>query len=173
MQKNRVFADTNVILEAFRIDCWKNISDHFHIETVEKCVEETLTGNPNNPRHISVNPAKLNAGLNARHKVYPAALASIIMSYPICANLDDGEQHLLAWLYENKASLYKSFVTTADKAALRAVHQLGFLDSALSLENIGRQAGVTPNKLNGLALQYKVSIKIIFCHKLRFKHSIL
>lgn len=53
MQKTRVFADTNVILEAFRTNCWKAISSHFAIETVEKCVEETLTGNPGDPRHIS------------------------------------------------------------------------------------------------------------------------
>ncbi len=167
MQKNRVFADTNVILEAFRIDCWETISDHFYIETVEKCVEETLTGNPNNPRHISVNPAKLNAGLNARHRVQPTTLLSITRSYPICAALDDGEKHLLAWLYENKLS--KFTVATADKAALRAVHQLGFLDSALSLEDLGRQAGVTRNKLNGLALQHKDEWLSQFKTKLRLE----
>jgi hypothetical protein len=169
MQKNRVFADTNVILEAFRIDCWESISDHFHIETVEKCIEETLTGNPNSPRHISVNSTKLKTGLNARHQVYPATLASLVLSHPICANLDDGEQHLLAWLFENKPSLSKFIVTTADKAALRAVHQLGFLDNALSLEDLARQASVTRNKLNGLALQHKDEWLSQFKTKLRLE----
>ena len=42
MPKIRVFADTNVILESFRTGCWTAISNHFAIETVEKCVEETL-----------------------------------------------------------------------------------------------------------------------------------
>ena len=49
MPKIRVFADTNVILESFRTGCWTAISNHFAIETVEKCVEETLTGNPGEP----------------------------------------------------------------------------------------------------------------------------
>ena len=75
MQKTRVFADTNVILEAFRTNCWKAISSHFAIETVEKCVEETLTGNPGDPRHISVPPADLNAGLAAQHPVTRKELA--------------------------------------------------------------------------------------------------
>lgn len=167
MQKSRIFADTNVILEAFRIGCWENVTEHFYVETVEKCVEETLTGNPNNPHHISVNPSKLRAGLNARHQVYPATLASTILSHPICASLDDGEQHLLAWLYESKLS--KFIVTTADKAALRAVHQLGFLDNALSLEDLGRQAGVARNKLNALALQHKDEWLSQFKTKLRLE----
>ena len=54
MPKTRVFADTNVILEAFRTGCWTAISSHFAIETVQKCVEETLTGNPSDPRHIAM-----------------------------------------------------------------------------------------------------------------------
>lgn len=44
MPQVRVFADTNVILEAFRTRCWTAITTHFAVETVEKCVEETLTG---------------------------------------------------------------------------------------------------------------------------------
>ncbi len=54
MPKIRVFADTNVILESFRTGCWTAISNHFSIETVEKCVEETLTGNPGDSRHVAV-----------------------------------------------------------------------------------------------------------------------
>ena len=42
MPKIRVFADTNVILESFRTGCWTAISSQFAVETVEKCVEETL-----------------------------------------------------------------------------------------------------------------------------------
>jgi len=60
MPKIRVFADTNVILESFRTGCWTAICNHFAIETVEKCVEETLTGNPGDPRHVAVPPAELN-----------------------------------------------------------------------------------------------------------------
>lgn len=65
MPQVRVFADTNVILEAFRSQCWTAITTYFAIETVEKCVEETLTGYPTDPRHVAVAPADLQVGLAA------------------------------------------------------------------------------------------------------------
>ena len=102
MPTTRVFADTNVILEAFRTGCWTAISTHFSIETVEKCVEETLTGNPSDPRHISVPPTELNAGLAGQHPVTRKELASLVLAHHSCSTLDDGEKHLLAWLLANK-----------------------------------------------------------------------
>lgn len=156
MQKTRVFADTNVILEAFRTGCWKAISSHFAIETVEKCIEETLTGNPGDPRHISVPPADLIAGLTGRHLVTHKELATLVLSNPSCSTLDDGEKHLLAWLFAN--NLLPStiiVVTTADKAALVALHRLGWLDCAVSLEFMARKAGVARTNLDALALQYR------------------
>ena len=83
--KTRVFADTNVILEAFRTNCWTAISSHFAIKTVEKCVEETLTGNPGDPRHVSVPPADLNAGLSGRHPVTRKELVLLVLAHHSCA----------------------------------------------------------------------------------------
>jgi hypothetical protein len=82
MSKIRVFADTNVILESFRTGCWAAISSHFAIETVQKCVEETLTGNPADSRHVAVLPADLNAGLAGQHPVTRKELATLILSHP-------------------------------------------------------------------------------------------
>jgi hypothetical protein len=156
MQKIRVFADTNVILEAFRTSCWTAICNHFAIETVEECIKETLTGNPGDPRHISVSPSDLNAGLAGQHAVSRKELASLVLAHPSCATLDDGEKHLLAWLLANKLLPSTVIVlTTADKAALVASHALGWLDCAVSLENLARQAGVGRTNLNSLALQYR------------------
>lgn len=93
MPKIRVFADTNVILESFRTGCWTAICNHFAIETVEKCVEETLTGNPGDPRHVAVPPAELKAGLVAQHQVTRKELATLVLSNPSCSTLDDGEKH--------------------------------------------------------------------------------
>jgi hypothetical protein len=154
--KTPVFADTNVILEAFRTGCWTAISSHFAIETVEKCVEETLTGNPGDPRHIPVASADLNAGLAGQHPVTRKELASVVLAHPSCGTLDDGEKHLLAWLLAN--NLLPSaivVVTTADKAALIATHALGWLDCAVSLEYLARQAGVGRANLDALAQQYR------------------
>lgn len=156
MPKIRVFADTNVILESFRTGCWTAISSHFAIETVQKCVEETLTGNPGDPRHVAVASADLRTGLAGEHPVTRKELAALVLAHPSCGTLDDGEKHLLAWLLANK--LLPSaivVVTTADKAALVASHGLGWLDCAVSLEDLARRAGVGRANLDALALQYR------------------
>jgi hypothetical protein len=153
MPKIRVFADTNVILESFRTSCWAAISNHFAIETVEKCVEETLTGNPGDPRHVAVPSADLTAGLSGQHPVNRKELASLVLSNPSCSTLDDGEKHLFAWLYANKLLPSQVIVvTTADKAALVASNGLGWLDCMTSLEDLARKAGVGRVNLDALAL---------------------
>lgn len=156
MPKTRVFADTNVILEAFRTGCWTSICSQFAIETVQKCVEETLTGNPGDSRHVVVPFADLKAGLAGEHPVTRKELALLVLDHPSCSTLDDGEKHLLAWLLAHK--LLPSaviVVTTADKAALVASHSLGWLDCAVSLEDLARKAGVGRVNLDALALQYR------------------
>lgn len=54
MEKTRVFVDTNVILEANRVGCWTSICNRYSVETVEKCIEEVLTGNPDDPNRVHV-----------------------------------------------------------------------------------------------------------------------
>lgn len=123
--KIRVFADTNVILESFRTGCWTAISKHFAIETVEKCIEETLTGNPDDTRHVAVPPPDLKAGLAGQHPVTRKELATLVLGHPSSSTLDDGEKHLFAWLFANKLLPSRVIVvTTADKAALVASNGL-------------------------------------------------
>lgn len=156
MQKIRVFADTNVILESFRTGCWNEISSRFSIETVDKCVEETLTGNSNDSHHIKVSSSDLKKSLADIHYVSKKDLASLVLSYPSCSTLDDGEQHLFAWLFtNNQLSSNISLLSTADKAALAATHRLGWLDSAISLEQMAIKAGVNRTKLNNLRSHYR------------------
>jgi hypothetical protein len=156
MRKIRVFADTNVILESFRTGCWASISNHFSIVTVEKCVEETLTGNPGDPRHVAVPPADLNAGLAAQYPVNRKEIASLVLNHSSCSTLDDGEQHLFAWLAASKLLPSQVVVvTTADKAALVASHDLGWLDCMTSLEDLARRAAVGRASRDALALQYR------------------
>jgi hypothetical protein len=156
MPKIRVFADTNVILESFRTGCWTAIANHFAIETVEKCVEETLTGNPDDPRHVAVPSNDLTVGLAGRHSVTRKELATLVLSHPHSSALDDGEKHLFAWLFANKLLPSQVIlVTTADKAALVASNGLGWLDCMTSLEALVRKAGVGRVNLDALALQYR------------------
>jgi hypothetical protein len=156
MVKVQVFADTNVILEAFRTNCWTAISNHFAIETLQKRDEETLTGYPGDPRHIAVTPAELSAGLAHQHQVSRKELATLVLDHPACSTLDDGETHLFAWLSARKILPSTLIVvTTADKAALVASNRLGWLDCVTSLEDLARRAGVGRVNLDALALQYR------------------
>ena len=45
MQRGQVvLVDTNIIIEAVRVNCWGALTAHFSVETVEKCCEEARTG---------------------------------------------------------------------------------------------------------------------------------
>lgn len=54
MAKDRVLLDTCIIIEAFRVNCWKALCARYDVETVEKCVEEACTGDPLNPKRVPV-----------------------------------------------------------------------------------------------------------------------
>lgn len=168
MPKIRVFADTNVILEAFRTGTWTAICQAYSIETVEKCIEEALTGDPNQPGRIPVDPATLIDGLAARHQIGKRELINLVLKYPHCQGLDDGELHLLAWLYAN--GLLPNaliLVSTADKAAIVATNKLGWMDSLTSLEQIAQKSGVTRSQIDNLAQHYRadwleeIKVKVI------------
>lgn len=156
MPKTRVFADTNVILEAFRTGCWPALCQKYDIETVEKCIEETLTGDPDDPRRIHVDRETLIDGLAGRHAVGKRELASFVLAHPECQGLDDGELHLLAWLHaQGLLPNALILVSTADKAAIVATGRLGWLDSLVSLEQLAQTSGVSRQQLDSLARHYR------------------
>lgn len=156
--KIRVLADTNVILESFRTGCWKTITQKFAIETVEKCVEETLAGNPEDPNHITLKSIELNQGLACQYQVTPETIDSLISKNPAFQKiwLDDGEKHLFAWLFANEQPLPKDIlIATADKAAIHAAHAMGWLDQVVSLEELASQSTVSQSILKKLKMQYR------------------
>lgn len=152
----RVFVDTNVILEAFRIRCWSALATTFSIDTVEKCVEEALTGDPTDPRHIAIDRDALVASLVARHPVDKRTIARFGLAHPASAGLDDGELHLLAWLHgQGLLARVKLLLSTADKAAIVAAGRLDWLDLLTSLEQLAQQAGVGRVQLDQMARHYR------------------
>lgn len=155
MPKPRVFIDTNVILEAFRIGCWAAVCEHFAVETVEKCIEEALTGNSNAPGRVDIPPEALVTGLAARHAVSKKALAAFALEHPECQMLDDGELHLLAWLSANGLlGEVMVLLSTADKAAIVATGRLNGLDSLVSLEHLTNKSGGTREQIAALKEHY-------------------
>ncbi len=155
MPKSRVFVDTNVIIEAFRTGCWTAICDHFAIETVEKCIEEAMTGDVAAPRYVPVDPDVLNDRLAARHLVAKLDIATLVLAFPQAEGLDDGELHLLAYLHGQRGPEdVRITLSTADKAAVVLAGQLGWLDSLVCLESLAEQSGVTRSRLDRLATHY-------------------
>ncbi|MBV2090309.1 MAG: hypothetical protein K1562_03310 [Candidatus Thiodiazotropha sp. (ex. Lucinisca nassula)] len=156
MAKTRVFIDTNIIIEAFRTGCWTAICNKFDIVTVDKCVEEALTGNPDDPGHVHIDRDALLEGLAGRHQVGKLELANLVLSHPSCHGLDDGELHLLAWLHaQGLLPNALILVSTADKAAIVATGNIGWLDSLTSLEHLANESGVTHGQINALARHYR------------------
>lgn len=152
----RVFVDTNVILEAFRVGCWSSLATTFSIETVEKCVEEALTGDPTDPRYVAVDRDVLVAGLSARHPVDKRTIARFGLAHPASAGLDAGELHLLAWLHDQGLmGTVKLLLSTADKAAIVAAGRLDWLDLVTSLEQLAQQAGVGRVQIDQMARHYR------------------
>lgn len=144
----RVFVDTNIIIEAFRINCWMSLCSSYAIETVEKCIEEARTGNPETHNHIKINDEKLYKGFADRHKANSLDIATLIDEYPNCQGLDDGELHLFAWLHAQKILPNPQLIiSTADKAAIRAANEIGWIDQIKSLEELLQGSDKTKIKL--------------------------
>jgi len=169
MAKIQVFVDTNIIIEAFRTNCWTAMCQVYDIETVEKCIEEALTGNLNDPAHVTVDRDIFLSGLAARHQATKRDLAQITLNHPHCQGLDDGELHLLAWLYsQEQMPSARILVSTADKAAIVATEKLGWIDAVISLEQILQKSGVTRNQLKSLKRHYQSNWLNEIKSKIRF-----
>ena len=142
MQRGQVvLMDTSVIIEAYRTNCWNAVTAHFSIGTVEKCYEETLTGDPLRPGYVTVDAAQFRKGLSERHEV--SAVQSAVLSLKL-ANvdvLDAGERDLLAHLITRSDAWLASF---ADRAAVNAALELGLEERLVPLDAIARAAGARP-----------------------------
>jgi hypothetical protein len=152
MAKKRVFVDTNVILECFRINVWTDLTQRCQVETVEMCVTETLTGRRDKSDFVEVDPAALKAGLHKIHEVSTRDVGAFYLAYDEMKRLDPGELHLFAYLYVNKVRLSEvTVLSTADKGAiLRANDVPGWLDWIQSLQEVLKEAKVPRAKVDAL-----------------------
>lgn len=159
--KPRVFLDTNIIIEAFRIGCWNEICEHCSIETVEKCIEEAMTGDQCDPQRVNIDGNQLNSRISA---VYPVSISmrmQFLEKYPNGEGLDDGELYLLAYLSAN--NLFEDadamvLLSTADRAAIVVAADLvgdpNGLDLLVSLECIAGRSGVSQRKCRMMKKHY-------------------
>jgi hypothetical protein len=111
-----------------------------------------MTGDPADPRYVPTDPKVLDAGLAARHNVSKLDIATLVLNFPQSQGLDDGELHLLAFLYQQGLSEEAAImISTADKAAIVVAGLLGWLDFLVPLESMAEQSGVSRGQIAALA----------------------
>lgn len=146
-----VYADTNVIIETFRLGIWQQICQKYCVRTVPACVKEALAGDSLSHGYVKVDRSTLERGLNEIVSVSDQCRIDLAIREPSCSLLDEGERDLLAMMSTRGFLSASGLIATADRAAVRAVHRLGWLDATASLERIAKDAGVASSKILELA----------------------
>lgn len=139
-----LLVDTNVILECHRIGAWRALSRGYTVETVEDCVVETQTGFQRRKREEQIDNKELRASLAAVHDVADQARAVGLVSDPLFATLDLGEQSLWAHALGRKDVW---MLCGPDKASMRFGIRCGFRDKLVALERLLKDAGYNPKAL--------------------------
>jgi hypothetical protein len=154
----RAFLDANIIIEAFRIGAWPELSRGSWLETVQECEQEALTGNTARSGRVAVDPLALRSGLKASHNVGRQERNKLTHDYPKCASMDPGERDLFAYLYSHESPLPASVVlSTADKGVVVRANDLGWLDNIVSLHDLLVAANVASAKIALLDRQFQVA----------------
>jgi len=136
-----VLIDTNVIIEAWRVDAWRALRGGYGLETVEECVIETQTGFQNRRPEQQIDREALLAGLKAIHKVSDAERAIALIRDGEIAMLDDGEKALWAHALARSDAWV---LCGPDKASLRIGVRLKLRDRLVALERLLDDAGYRP-----------------------------
>lgn len=129
----RVFVDTNIIIEAHRIECWNIVAGAFELHTVEQVKVEALQGRKSSRDYVPVDAHVFDSCIQV-HRVEQADLAKAILGCRELLTLDDGERDLLAYLQGHLRDA--DLLSTADAAAVRVACLLGFGDNLVSLEEL-------------------------------------
>ena len=127
-----VLVDTNIIIEAVRIKCWRALTGRFQIVTVEKCCEEARTGDLRRPGYVRVSEKDLQTRL-AVHRESRTELANLALRDSESYRLDDGERHLWAHALGRTDEW---FACCRDHAAVNSAIHLGWADRFISLEEM-------------------------------------
>jgi len=139
--RGAVLVDTNVIIEAWRIDAWRALAGGYVLETVEKCVIETQTGHQNRRPEQQIDQNTLLAGLKAVHKVSDAERAAAFIRDSEIATLDEGEKALWAHALARSDAWV---LCGPDKASLRIGVRFNLRERLVSLERLLDDAGFRP-----------------------------
>lgn len=136
---SHIFMDTNVIIEAHRVNVWPALCGQFTLDTVTRCLEELNTGRR---RAVVVDTDKLASTIQPKTPTREH-ITSLMMRYPQSVDMDDGEKEILAYTLSLPPNTF--FICSPDKALIRAVYVLDLIDRYVALEDLTEFAGLRPD----------------------------
>jgi len=136
---DRILVDTNVIIEAHRVRCWRAVASEFRLITAEKVIEETQTGHQNRSPEQNIDEAVLRASFHQIHDVTRSQLAAIDIDYED-HGLDDGEHHLVALAASLDGAAW--LLNSPDNGTIRFCSRAEWLDRMVSLQAMTNTLGL-------------------------------
>ena len=136
-----VFVDTMIVIEAVDTGCWNAITGRLRVATSMECAEELRRGDMWGPRYVPV--AEGDIGRASVRDVPLEAKVALRLRYPDAHRLDAGERDLLALAVDFTGPFE---LCSCDKAAVSAIHALGYSDHLVSLEGLARRVGARPRR---------------------------
>jgi len=130
-----VLVDTNAMAEAYRLQQWNTLHQFYSLRTVEHCIHEATRPNRKGRRLINAGQKDWASGVPLLPVPEAERFALKTSRIP---DLDEGELDLLA---AGCAMREVWFLCGPDRATIRAMHLLGKLEQAVSLERLLRVAG--------------------------------
>lgn len=154
-----VLIDTNVIFEAHRLNCWKALSSHFKLHTVDKVIEETQTGFQKRSPEQTIDLANLQASFAHIERVTDLQVIEFDMSNE--GNpLDAGEKALMIYAHSLEQKVW--FLNSPDKASIKYACSKGWSDRLTSLDamikhlNLRLKQGLKQNYMDAWLAQEKL-----------------
>jgi hypothetical protein len=135
---DRVFMDTNSIVEAHRVKCWNAITTFFQIETVDQCQKECASGNQQRREYVAVETGTFKETVVV-HSVSNAMRASLISADPAAAVLDQGQKDLISGLLAQQGNWW---ACAPDKAVAASMFRLDLAIRITALETLADLAGM-------------------------------
>lgn len=134
-----VLLDTNVVIEAVRINRWKAIAGGLTLETVKECESEMYSGK--RWQLETLIPPELSSDFSAIHEVTEDERAVLYARSSKALSIDAGERDLLAHaLSRGNSGVW--VLASPDKAAIGAAVEAGIADQLVSLEEILQCVGI-------------------------------
>jgi len=134
---DRIVLDTNAIIEAHRVKCWKLMLEYFAVESTEECCREAASGESRTAGYVVVDVPAMREAIRI-HRPPAAMIARAATTALNFQSIDPGEREVLAVAM---ADPRLQRIGTADRIAIQVASQLGLLDRVVSLEEILETVG--------------------------------